>query len=78
MKIKKGKTVFTIIGAIFFIIGDTGCYRRYIIVKNISVYEFRSKTKAEIINISADSYRRNGKIIPIMMFGLNIQLTARS
>lgn len=47
MKIKKGKTVFTIIGAIFFIIGMIlVVIGRYIMGKNISVYEFRSKDKS--------------------------------
>lgn len=62
MKIKKGKTVFTIIGAIFFIIGMI-----LVVIGGISwartsaFMNSAQKTKAEIISISADSYRRNGK-----------------
>lgn len=62
MKIKKGKTVFTIIGAIFFIIGMILVVIGGISLARTSAFmNSAQKTKAEIINISADSYRRNGK-----------------
>ena len=62
MKIKKGKTVFTIIGAIFFIIGMILVVIGGISLSRTSAFmNSAQKTKAEIINISTDSYRRNGK-----------------
>lgn len=62
MRIKSVKIIFTILGIVFFSLGII-----FVIIggstlaKNVSFMSSARKTEAEIISITADSYRKNGK-----------------